>query len=292
MAGRPSQCEIVPFMLLKKIGRRVVPAKLRQSYQAWRLRRMMARHAVRVVSHRYGDGEFRIELADPLAVGWYDHDWPLPVEIGLLRKSRLGPGAIVFDLGAHHGVVALMLGREVGKNGKVVAVEAHPHNAAAAMRNRDLNDMPWIEVVSAAVAGTDGSLLIDQSLNAQVASVSDYGGTLEVPAVTIDTLAARHGRPDVVYLDVEGMELEALRGATHTLADRPDFFVEVHIRNGLEAAGGSVGQVLAHFPQSDYETFVHSDYAPSPVSLASAPAELLADRFFLTALSRPPVAHQ
>jgi FkbM family methyltransferase len=273
-------------MWWKTLALRLTPGPVRRMIQRWRLGRVMAAHTRRVVRHRYGSGELLVELADPLAVGWYDLDWPQPPEFPLLSRSRLRPGAVVFDLGAHQGIVALMLAREVGPAGRVVAVEALPHNAAAAARNRDLNTMPWVEVVSAAVAGREGTLVINRGLNSQTAAVSDYAGTVEVPAVTVDVLAGRYGAPDVVYLDIEGMELDALRGAAATLAARPDFFVEVHTGHGLEAAGGSVAEVLACFSDEDFDRYVHSEAAPAPVPLGSAPSALLSERFFLTALSR------
>jgi len=270
----------------KKMIRAIVPAPVRRALQRWRLSWMVARFAKRMVRHRYGDVELDVELADPLAAGWYDRDWPLPPEIGLLRKSQLALGAVVFDLGAHQGIVALMLGREVGPTGRVIAVEALPHNATAAARNRDLNRMPWVEVVSAAVAAQDGTLTISRALNAQVAIASDYAGTFEVPAVTIDTLAERYSPPDVVYLDVEGMELAALLGARAVLAGRPDVFVAVHVGCGLEAAGALVEQVLACFPERDYELYVHTEDSPVPVPRAAAPPGLFTSRFFLTAVAR------
>jgi FkbM family methyltransferase len=275
-------------MWWKTFVRRLTPGPVRRMFQRWRLDRVMAGHTRRVVRHQYGSGELSVELPDPLAVAWYDCHWPQPPEFPLLCGSRLRPGATVFDLGAHQGVVALMLAREVGPTGCVVAVEALPHNAAAATRNRDLNAMPWVEIVSAAVAGREGTLITNCSLNVQIAAVSDYAGTVEVPAVTIDVLAARYGAPDVVYLDIEGMELDALRGAAAVLARRPDFFVEVHAGHGLEAAGGSVAEVLARFPERDFERFVHSEGAAAPIPIVAAPPELLADRFFLTALGRGP----
>src|SRR5205823_1709771 len=118
--------------------------------------------------------------------------------------------------------------------------------------------------------------------------VSDYAGTIEVEALTIDTLTEKYGAPNVVYLDVEGMELAALQGAKKTLAAFPDCFVEVHTKKGLEAAGGSVSAVLAHFPDCDYDCFIYTEQSPTPVPLASAGPDLLSERFFLTALSRRP----
>jgi hypothetical protein len=39
--------------------------------------------------------------------------------------------------------------------------------------------------------------------------------------------------PDILFIDVEGFEVHALKGATHTLQGRPDCFIEVHVGCGL-----------------------------------------------------------
>jgi hypothetical protein len=53
---------------------------------------------------------------------------------------------------------------------------------------------------------------------------------------------------------VEGFEVHALKGATHTLQGRPDCFIEVHVGCGLEKFGGSVQSLLSLLP--DYELLI------------------------------------
>lgn len=51
----------------------------------------------------------------------------------------------------------------------------------------------------------------------------------EVPITTIDALAAEHGAPTHITIDVEGSELMVLRGAENTLRDaRPVVFASLH----------------------------------------------------------------
>ena len=119
---------------LKKLAARILPPSLVGRYRGWRVRRLIAGYSPRVVEHQYGAARLRIELTDPMAAGWYDHDWSELPEIETLRGRTLRPGACVFDIGAHHGVVALMLASEVGSAGQVIAVEANPHNASSASR--------------------------------------------------------------------------------------------------------------------------------------------------------------
>jgi FkbM family methyltransferase len=273
--------------MLKRIARAVVPARLRRWWQWRKLERMVAGYPRRIVEHRYGGASLRVELADPLAEGWYDHDWDEPPEWPLLRRGRLRPGARVFDVGAHQGVVGLMLGREVGPAGEVLLLEPNPHNAARIARNVELNRMPWVRWRQAAVSDREGVLEFNRGLNGAAGEVGDYAGLMSVPALTLDALSAASGAPDVVLLDVEGFEARALAGATRTLEAAADWMVEVHVKCGLEAAGGSVEQVLGRFPAARFARHVHSEGDAAPMRLEDAPPHKLRDRFFLTALALP-----
>ncbi|HVS85446.1 MAG TPA: FkbM family methyltransferase [Gaiellaceae bacterium] len=239
---------------MRALARRVLPAPLSERLHLAREQLLMRRFAPRVVRHRYGDVELAVSLEDPLAAGWYDADWALPHEIAFLRRGRLGPGARVFDCGAHQGVVALMIAHEVAPGGEVIAVEASPHNAAVLERNRDLNGAA-IEVVAAAVTDRPGTVHFRGALNG---SITGRGGGAVVPATTLDELTRRFGAPDVVFMDVEGAELQAIAGGAETLTALPDLFVEVHPQ------GASAEQVLAALPRG-YDVFVapyHGEFVP------------------------------
>jgi FkbM family methyltransferase len=271
---------------LKRAVRAVLPTAAWTALRLLRLRWALATYREREVSHLYGGSRLRVVLTDPMAEGWYDRDWPEVPEIQMLAQHRLREGAVVFDLGAHQGVVALMLARYVGSSGKVVAVEASPHNATVAERNRNLNDAPQLTIVHAAVGESNGSLFFNKSFNGSVADETGAWGRFEVQALTIDELARHHGEPDVLFMDIEGFECRALKGATETLKRRPDCFVEVHVGCGLESFGGSVDDIAASFPPERFQRWMLSDSDPEgrPFDLADP---MTRERFYLVALGRP-----
>jgi FkbM family methyltransferase len=270
---------------LKGMMRAVVPPRLWTALRLARLNHSIRSYAARQVRHTYGGFTLDVWLSDPLAAGWYDHDWDEMPEISLLRGRRLRTGARVFDLGAHQGIVALVLAKVVGPTGAVVAVEANRHNAEAARRNRAINHLRQLTIVEAAVADAPGTIVFGEGLNGQVDDGTGSWGRREVPAVSVDGLAREYGPPDVLFIDVEGYECQVLRGARETLVRRPDCFVEVHVGEGLERLGGSVDDVLSHFPDAAYDKYVWTELSPEPVPFAAGSA-MMRGRFFLVAFSR------
>jgi FkbM family methyltransferase len=273
---------------LRSLAHSAALAPLYRFYRRNKVRRLVKGYAPRVVTHTYGGYRLSISLEDPLAEGWYDHDWPPLPELTQLAASRLRPGACVFDLGAHQGIIAMILGYIVGDEGKVVAVEAERHNHLVAQRNMLLNRLANVELLHAAVAGDEGTLQIAEEFNGRVLAHGAVASS-SVSGVTIDGLAARYGRPDVVLIDVEGYEVEALRGAARCIAaNRTDFFVETHGSHGLEETGASVADVLSYFPSARYRCLVSpaadqlDTYEFTELDVTSLPK----DRFFLVAIAR------
>lgn len=242
--------------MLKEIVRRTVPAEALSFLRSAKLYYATRTYARKVVRHTYGRTPLLVHINDVNAEIWYDHDWTDRPEISLLEQHRLKSGATVFNLGAHQGVVALMLADIVGEAGRVIALEASPYNARLAEQNRAANNAQNLLTINAAIAAERGTLKFSDSLCGHV----DNGhGGIDVPARTIDDLADEYGHPAVLYIDIEGFECKALRGAIKTLSIGSDCFVEVHGGVGLEEYGGSVSQLLSFFPAEKYGLFYSSD---------------------------------
>jgi len=264
----------------KATARRLLPHSLYRRYRRRKVASLIAGYPARQVSHDYGGHRLVVELADPLAEGWYDHDWEEPTAIGFLRaRGVLRDGATVFDLGAHQAVIALMLAQDVGPEGTVVAVEAEPHNARVAERNRELNGATNLTVVHAAGAATPGVISFAEGLNGQI-DENTASGNVEVAAVTVDQLVERFGAPALVMIDVEGYEANVLRGAGSVLGDgATSFLVEIH--EEIVDYGSSAAEVLALFDGYERWVAVEDDDPLEPLEGAHP-----GGRFFLVALPR------
>jgi FkbM family methyltransferase len=148
-------------------------------------------------------------------------------------ERHLSRGDVALDLGANVGFFTLVSAALVGPEGRVVAFEPLPDNAAALRRNVALNALAHVAVVEAAVSDSEGSADLTLGESDQVASLAfdDRGEeTIRVETVTIDAEMQRRGlAPTMIKIDVEGAEDAVVRGAIETLTThRPVVLCEIH----------------------------------------------------------------
>jgi FkbM family methyltransferase len=159
------------------------------------------------------------------------------------RRNHFGDGVVAIDGGANIGVHTLEWARLMREWGSVIAVEAQERVFYALAGNITLQNCFNARAIWAALADVPGELSMPEPDYTQQGSFGsfelrprvgtehigqpiDYGKpTSTVQAITIDGLGLE--RLDMLKIDVEGMEAEALQGAAGTI-DRckPILFVE------------------------------------------------------------------
>jgi FkbM family methyltransferase len=144
------------------------------------------------------------------------------------EKQRLFAAAIkphdtVWDIGANVGLYTLLASR---KATRVVAVEPLPDNIRYLERHLQLNKIRNVEIVAAAVGGECGRQSFSVGENRSIGHLGS--GLLEVDVITLDSLRAKYGPPDVIKIDVEGAECSVLQGGKHCLTGYPVVFLATH----------------------------------------------------------------
>ena len=172
--------------------------------------------------------------ADNTNSSYVDGTYESPIQKALV--DYLKPGAIFYDIGASLGFFTLIAARLVESSGQVYAFEPVPENAARIRRNAMLNDFAHVTVLEKAVAEAEGRgelLLAHHAGGATLAAAGtppDLKGHLEVNLVSIDYLIASEQLrpPTLVKIDVEGAEIDVLRGMKQTLtAYKPILIYEI-----------------------------------------------------------------
>jgi FkbM family methyltransferase len=145
-------------------------------------------------------------------------------------SKMLRPGQAFYDIGANAGFYTLLGSKIVGPSGKVVAVEPLPRNVDVLRKHLSINGISNVRVVEKAVSDKNGKAkFIEQGY---LESRLDEKGSLDVEATTFDRLIEETRLPpDFVKVDIEGAEVDLLRGAKTALRKyRPVFFMAIHSR--------------------------------------------------------------
>ena len=136
--------------------------------------------------------------------------------------AALAPGDLFADVGANLGLYTLWGARRVGARGRVDAFEPVPEVRACLARNVELNGFATARIVAAGVGAESGRLVLYQHPGASGLTsryLGEQAHAIEVAVTTLDAEYPRDTRgPALVKIDVEGMELEVLRGARELLA--------------------------------------------------------------------------
>lgn len=173
---------------------------------------------------------------------------PLASEHSYECYFEIKRGDTVLDVGAGYGQFTIYAAKKVGK-GVVVAIEPEPKNLANLRANVNENGLSNVYIVGKAVSnckkksklylgkgfGTH-SLINDVTVNNHLItrSKNDY---IEIPTSTLDNIISNLGikRIDFLKMDVEGAELEALRGSRMSLNMTEKLVVAAyHCRHGRE----------------------------------------------------------
>jgi FkbM family methyltransferase len=136
-------------------------------------------------------------------------------ELSFLR-AHLPAGGVFVDIGANVGTYALVLARDVGTHGTVIAVEPHPVTHARLAFNNNACGYAQTRLVAAAVSDTDGEVLIETdggNLGAShVVTGAATSDAIKVPALRLERILDEAGvtKVDALKIDIEGFEDRAL----------------------------------------------------------------------------------
>jgi FkbM family methyltransferase len=161
------------------------------------------------------------------------------------------------DVGANVGSYSLGIANDYKNKGvEIVAIEAHPENFKALLRNIQINNFRNVKTINKAVCDRKGIInLYDRCRGNRVDSdlyslhdtmvIEQYGKyvarnfihpdrkALQIECDSLDSILMAH-KVDVMKIDIEGAEVLALKGATNTLKHLRKIIVDIHGDNFKE----------------------------------------------------------
>ncbi len=166
-------------------------------------------------------------------------------------KDKLKKGMIVADVGANIGLYSIVAAQAIGKSGKVHSFEPEPSNYALLVRNMELNKCINIDPQQKAVARKKGKLKLymeEGSIGTHSLLAKNYGNqkTVDVDVICLDDFFKNKPMPDIMKLDVEGLELDVMLGAKKVIAHLSCMFFEYN-RYDKQAEKKALSLILRSF---------------------------------------------
>jgi FkbM family methyltransferase len=204
---------------------------------------------------------------DPQFYAWHVDQYEPAVVRELTRT--LGPSSIVYDVGAHVGLMTVIAARRV-EAGCVYAFEPSPPNCRLLERHVRINGFADRVRVSRVLVG-------DEELDAvpfvhrpgqftanSLAYSVDGGETTPTRMITIDRVIARsESRPPThLKIDVEGYEGAVLRGARETLRRYHPLVICALHPEPLALLGETTADIVRFMDELGYSAF-HLDGKPA-----------------------------
>jgi|SRR5579872_1253170 len=166
------------------------------------------------------------------------HDYPGAVlgrtEGPLLEwfRTNIAPGETWLDVGAHYGYTAIAMAESTGPRGLIYAFEPTLDTAASVVKTIALNHLNNVSVVPLAL-GSPGRLRIETVAVDRGMANHAFGGSAsgQIFVVAFDEFWEAIGRRPIhgAKIDVQGMELDVLRGMTGMLSEHhPKLVIEFH----------------------------------------------------------------
>jgi FkbM family methyltransferase len=148
----------------------------------------------------------------------------------IFLSQLIRPGMTVVEVGANIGLLTVPFARLVAPGGKVIAFEPQRIVYQMLCGNLAVNAINNAFAYNIAIGCEPGSITVppvDYTKPGNFGGVSLRGWKEgeTVPLLTVDSLSL--DRCDFMKIDVEGMELDVLQGAAHTMKRyRPQLYVE------------------------------------------------------------------
>jgi FkbM family methyltransferase len=184
-------------------------------------------------------------------------------ELRDIMRAVLPNAGVAIDVGANVGWHTLLMARQVGPQGRVIAIEPNPSTCEQLRQNVRLNKLRQVEIGPYAVADSERmvdfyGLSADDPGSASSHIVSDSTArTSRVNCRTLDAIASEHQleRIDLLKIDVEGFEWPVLQGGERTIANFRPYILFEFDSAYAGRGGGTPRQFEDFFRQHGYSLF-------------------------------------
>ena len=176
----------------------------------------------------------------------------------------LKPGDKAMDIGANVGIFSVVMGATVGSEGRVFSFEPVATNVLRLEKNLRKNALENVQIFAVALGALNGHMNLRMATDPAYPSLHEVqdgfgsGADVSIEVRTLDDVWEELGFPRIalVKIDVEGAEMDVLRGAASFLATcRPTLLVEANSARELAS-------LRTHLCDIGYRHMKHEGFSP------------------------------
>lgn len=170
-------------------------------------------------------------------------------------KEILSTDDIFIDAGANIGFYSVLSAKQVGQNGRVIAVEMLPVNYKMLKNNIDVNELKNVEIINNALSNKEGDLIsisVPDKQFGQATIINNKNkseNTITVETARLDQVIGKNEKIALLKIDTEGAERLVLEGAEKIIQNIDNIIFEMHDEDPNKNA------VFNFLKNRDYEIF-------------------------------------
>jgi FkbM family methyltransferase len=179
-------------------------------------------------------------------------------EIELLKK-HVNSGDIILDIGANIGFYAAILSSLTGNKGLVHCFE--PDSKNFEHLKKSCHKLKNVLLINKAAGSKTETIKIYTSKNLNVDhrtyKPKEYDKEISIEAVSMDDYLGAQKKVDLIKMDIQGFEMQAIRGMEKILESNPDVkIISEFWPFGLKSAGSSVGEYYLFLKSKGFNCFL------------------------------------
>lgn len=196
-------------------------------------------------------------------------------------NNNVTKGMTVIDVGAHIGLLSIILYKKVGASGKIFSVEPTPSTFKLLKKTIDINDASATVIpINKAVSEKSGITsfyvtdIVAHNSNSLSNNNRSYGNEkkIDIEVISIDDLAKEYNlnRIDFIKLDAEGAEYSVLKGSTGVIDNsHPKILLALHPKS-IKNFGNTLSEIWDFVVSKKYRVIYKNDEIDKDVFISQS----------------------
>ncbi len=185
----------------------------------------------------------------------YIVDWE---EFNLIAKL-VKPGDVVADIGANMGFYSIWMSKFTSGDAAIHSFEPDEKNYRRLTKNIETNKLGKLIIANNEAAGAfEGEVYFTKGLDGENhITIGQTSSTVKIKQTTLDSYCLRHNIKRLRYckMDVEGFELDVLKGAECLLSEKKIDVLQLEINTSMQNSTYTAKELLAFVKEFGYSLY-------------------------------------